>query len=428
MPQTILYQDPEELLALFCRANSAVVPLAVAENVLLFEKYLKPIFEGGCSTGVEDVKYQANYGEDDLNGEIGAFLSRSLGLTPTLTSKHISSFAGTRCAIDVLGQALFAGYGGRPGGSSVMIPSPRWHGFAWTFEARLGGAIIDVPLTSANNFELTLAALEAAYSAASPKPRALLLTQPENPLGIHYKQDFLKSVSKWVLEETEMDLISDEIYAHCRLKKPEGPEFTSALALPLALKYPDRVHVVWGFAKDFGLSGFRVGALVSRSEKLHGVVRPVTRAGFSPMTSSNRWFLRKLFRQQGTVDRLMGTVLPNTLQDSFQEASEALGKNGIPRFGRTHSALFFWLDLRRWLDRRIPPVTCPGDPDQPFGDPREQALERYLRCGWQVSLLRGQVLAAQEPGFFRLCYSAVDKATLLAAINRIGLALKAISA
>jgi aspartate/methionine/tyrosine aminotransferase len=418
--------DPEEQLSLWCQQDSDVIPLHVAENVLLFENHLKPLFERTCTTELADTKYQPNYGRDDLNGAVGAFLSKSLGWDPALTHREISSFAGTRSAVDVMGRALFEGYADRPGGSSVLMPSPRWHGFAWTYEARLGGSIVDIPLTAEGGFRLTLKAIQDAYGAADPKPRALVLTQPENPLGVHYDRAFLESAAQWVLEKTDMDLVSDEIYAHCVVPGASGPAFTSALALPQAVEHPDRVHVVWGFAKDFGLSGFRVGVLASRSKKLHDVVRPVTSAGFSPMTSSNAWFVRKLFHTRGVAEGLMKEVLPRELKQSFDAASDALEEQRIPRFGGTHSAQFFWLDLRQWLDRRIPTVHCPNDPEEDFGDPREQALERYLRCGAKVSLLRGQRLAASDIGFFRLCYTAVDRGTVVQAIRRVGTALRAI--
>lgn len=429
MPSSFLYRDPEQLLTRFCRKHPEVIPLHVAENILLFES-LDRIFRASCSTEVDDIKYQPSHGRDDLNDQIGAFLSRSLELNPVLEKDHISSFAGTRSALEVMGRALFQGYDDRPAGRSVLLPSPRWHGFAWIYEGRLGGSIINIPRTSANGFKVTLDAIKSAYSGSSPRPRALVLIQPDNPLGVNFDGDFLEEVSEWVLKETDMDLVSDEIYAHCQIPGIEAPKFRSVLALPLACEYADRVHVVWGFAKDFGLSGFRVGVLASRSKALHQSMRQVTGAGFSPMTSSNNWFLSKLFKPQRIADDLMKKTLPGKLEESFRAAKGALADLSIPFFEGTHSGQFFWLDLRKWLDRRIPSVTCPEDDPslEALGDDeREVALERYLRCGdAKVSLLRGQILATEEPGFFRLCFTAVEKEKVVEAIRRISEALTAL--
>lgn len=65
--------------------------------------------------------------------------------------------------------------------------------------------------------------------------------------------------------ERGLHLISDEIYALCRLNGAKGDRFVSALELlePLvpsgAVKVdPSRVHVIWSPSKLFGSSGFRI--------------------------------------------------------------------------------------------------------------------------------------------------------------------------
>ena len=40
--------------------------------------------------------------------------------------------------------------------------------------------------------------------------------------------------------------------------------FPNALSLS-SVPDPDRLHVVWGFSKDFGLSGFRVGVFITKN-------------------------------------------------------------------------------------------------------------------------------------------------------------------
>ena len=196
-----------------------------------------------------------------------------------------------------------------------------------------------------DDFALTLNAIATAYNEASdPKPGALILTNPHNPLGINYEQSLLEDIYNWVLTSTEMHIFSDEIYAHCQMEGIPASSFVSALALPQASTNPDRIHVAWGFAKDFGLSGFRIGVLASRSATLNTAVQE--NAGFSPMTSSNNWFVTKLFAPTSPeADQLMEELHP-LLSSSFQATIAALDQAEIPYFPSTNAAQFVWLDLQ----------------------------------------------------------------------------------
>ena len=66
-----------------------------------------------------------------------------------------------------------------------------------------------------------------------------------------------------------MHVVSDEIYA-CSIFGDDMPSFVSAwdLATTLGEAGEAQVHVVYGLAKDFGVSGLRVGALASRNQEL----------------------------------------------------------------------------------------------------------------------------------------------------------------
>lgn len=95
--------------------------------------------------------------------------------------------------------------------------------------------------------------------------KAVLLTNPSNPLGRCYPRNVLIECLEFC-QERGLHLISDELYALTDLghvKKSE--EFVSVLSLtdPFlpegAIKVePNRVHVIWSASKLFGLSGLRV--------------------------------------------------------------------------------------------------------------------------------------------------------------------------
>lgn len=421
--------DAEQLLSRFSDLQERVISLHVAENVLLFDD-LAEVFAADCDVEHEDFMYQPAQGTDRFTGALAGFLNRGFGLDGerALRPDTVTCCAGVRGALELAGRALL-----EPG-ASVLMPAPFWQGFQWIYAGRLGGRIVPVPLDSRSGFELTLERVQRTYAATRPAPAALVLTHPHNPLGVNYPAEVLEEILRWVLRETRMQVFSDEIYAHCQMPGRPGPKFRSALALPSAIQHPDRVHVVWGFAKDFGLSGFRAGALASRSKELHADVRSSAGVGFTPLPSSNEWFLRKLFARPGDgsdptwADRLMRELGPRLGAARTAVAAE-LDRCGIPHFSGTHAALFFWLDLRRWLppagllQAARPPLLGAHLLEPLAGDPREKALYEKLIARAKVSLLPGGTLETSEPGFFRLCFTAEPAAIVVEAVERIAAAL-----
>lgn len=116
--------------------------------------------------------------------------------------------------------------------------------------------------------------LDAAFSEAvgdlHKDVKILLLCNPCNPTGRIYKRETLEMVVDWC-EAHKIHLVSDEIYANSIFP---GQEMTSIAKVmqdrnPGEEKYMgDFVHVVAGFSKDFGVSGYRTGTLFSHNEDL----------------------------------------------------------------------------------------------------------------------------------------------------------------
>lgn len=114
-----------------------------------------------------------------------------------------------------------------------------------------------------------IAALEAALQMSARPVRALLMTNPHNPLGQCYPQTVLEECLKFC-HAHRLHYISDEVYALSQFPNPHlanPPPFVSALSLDLhALGCDSKlVHTVWSTSKDFGSSGIRVGCIVTQA-------------------------------------------------------------------------------------------------------------------------------------------------------------------
>jgi aspartate/methionine/tyrosine aminotransferase len=110
--------------------------------------------------------------------------------------------------------------------------------------------------------EALVPALEAAIMDATCPVKALVFTNPHNPLGQRYPKSVLESCILFC-KKHDIHFVSDEVYALTSFTSADCPEptpFTSALSIDIAkLGFnPARIHVFWSTSKDFGQSGLRL--------------------------------------------------------------------------------------------------------------------------------------------------------------------------
>jgi aspartate/methionine/tyrosine aminotransferase len=299
---------------------------------------------------------------------------------------------------------------------------------------------VNLPTEGKDRYRLTLDRLIEAYEArqkAGHRPRLLVLTNPHNPLGVNYDKKLLEEIYAWVMAYTDMHIISDEIYCHSQLDTAKTP-FTSAVTLRAYSGFADRIHVVWGFAKDFGLSGFRTGFVVSKNPAVHRIMLgsndPAERTRqfpwFTPFDSLKTYVIGELLSAHHNGERYTTYAMkkyPGLLSDSFRAVKDALDKAGIKYVHRDgdNSAMFFWLDLTEYLGRRADHDHIELPVIGPDGlDPDEEWLFRYLAARpTEVSLLPGGVMYNPVPGFYRLCFTARPAEEVVGAVRRMAKAL-----
>jgi aspartate/methionine/tyrosine aminotransferase len=170
-------------------------------------------------------------------------------------------------------------------GEGVLIPTPYYAAFEFDLVARAGLSIVPVTTMEYQDVDVdnesssiphqayypNRASLDAAVARSTEQgvvPRVLLLSHPQNPLGICYPPEVVKEIIDWCRDH-KIHLISDEIYAGS-IYRPDDAQFVSALKLASTTEEPflglgPYVHLVYALSKDFALSGLRVGALYSEN-------------------------------------------------------------------------------------------------------------------------------------------------------------------
>lgn len=419
-------RDFEVASRLFASENPTVLNLSVAENVLLFPEVIERI-HALAPLGKADLMYTESYGTKQMRESAAAMLNATLAPGDPLGESHLSGFSSTRATLLRLLEPLV--------GDEVpffLVPTPCWQGFTSVLEDALRGRIVRVESGSADNFSLSLPRIIAAYEdtvrIVGREPVALILTNPGNPVGRNISREQLDEIAAWVLDDTGMQLVSDEIYAHSQVPQPSTP-FTSLLTLPRAAEpgARPRVHVAWGFAKDFGLSGFRIGLYLCRDENRH--VQARKNAQWSPFDSYNSVTMAaSVVGPQGEPGQQLMVQLKQRLGFVHEAIVKELAVQKIPCASDTDAALFFWLDLRAWLELVPPSVVCPPLVGEELlataRDDRENRLRRYLVCKAQVDLAPGTQFLFDEPGFFRMCHTAAEPDEVIQGVCRIGSALR----
>ncbi|MBQ2650422.1 MAG: aminotransferase class I/II-fold pyridoxal phosphate-dependent enzyme [Clostridia bacterium] len=214
------------------------ISLGVGEPDFITPKH---IMEAGiASLHAGKTQYTANAGLPALRKEISKYLESRFAISYNPDNEVLVTVGGSE-AIDLCLRAFL-----EPG-DEILIPEPAFVCYA-PLASMTGAKPISIVTTKENSFKLTPEALKAAIT---PKTKALVLSYPNNPTGAILTKEELEALAA-VIRETNMVVISDEIYAeltygrkHCSIAALEGMH--------------ERTVVVSGFSKAFAMTGWRLG-------------------------------------------------------------------------------------------------------------------------------------------------------------------------
>jgi 1-aminocyclopropane-1-carboxylate synthase 1/2/6 len=294
--------------------------------------------------------------------------------------------AGTSALLDMLAFTLCER------GEAVLIPAPYYAGFDSDFQRRAGVTPLPVPLEG-----LDARGLENAIARSPSKVRALVLTNPGNPIG--------RVLQKHVIDEAIS--VSGKLGLHCIVDEIYSHSVYGAARFESAVHRPEpHVHVLSGFAKNYAMSGFKVGFLHTRDAALLDHLKSL--ALFSSVSTLTQHVLTEFLEDKPALAAFRAEN-KRRLAAAAVHAREALLSIGVEA-APAESGFFLWLDLKKAL---IAPTF-----------EAEQTLWTRLFNEAKISLSPGRVFHANEPGWFRLCFTQ-DTRTISEAVMRLGRALSA---
>ncbi len=158
-------------------------------------------------------------------------------------------------------------------GDEVLIPEPfyaNYNGFSTTTQVTVK------PITSEIKNNYALPEVAKFEEAISDRTRAILVCNPNNPTGYLYSKEELQQL-KTLCQKHDLFLFSDEAYREFCYKE----EHFSALQLD---DMEDNVVLMDTISKRYSACGARIGALVTRNEKILETALKFAQARLSPPT------------------------------------------------------------------------------------------------------------------------------------------------
>lgn len=159
-------------------------------------------------------------------------------------------------------------------GEEIIIPEPfyaNYNGFA------VSGGIHIKPITATIENGFALPAISEFEKLITPKTKAIMICNPNNPTGYFYSKEELGELRKIVLKH-DLYLFVDEVY---RDFVYDGEKHFSVLNLPGLEK---NVIVIDSVSKRFSMCGARIGCLISRNREVIDTVLKFAQARLSPPT------------------------------------------------------------------------------------------------------------------------------------------------
>lgn len=159
-------------------------------------------------------------------------------------------------------------------GDEIIIPEPlyaNYNGFS------TAGNIVIKPITSHIENGFALPPISEFEKLITPKTKAILICNPNNPTGYLYSKEELEQLRLLVLKY-DLFLFADEVY---REFVYEGKKHFSTLNLE---GLDEHVVLMDSISKRYSACGARIGALITRNNKVMETAMKFAQARLSPPT------------------------------------------------------------------------------------------------------------------------------------------------
>ncbi len=159
-------------------------------------------------------------------------------------------------------------------GDEVIIPEPfyaNYNGFAVT-----SGAIVK-PIISKIDNGFALPPIEEFEKAITPKTKAIMICNPNNPTGYLYSKEELETLAE-IVKKHDLFLFSDEVYREFAY---DNNQVYSVMHLK---GIEQNVVLLDSVSKRYSACGARIGMFVTKNKEVYSTAMKLAQARLSPPT------------------------------------------------------------------------------------------------------------------------------------------------
>jgi aspartate aminotransferase len=178
-------------------------------------------------------------------------------------------------------------------GDEVIIPAPFWVSYP-DMVLLAGGKPKIVKCTEQEGFKLTPKKLK---NAISKKTKWLILNSPSNPTGVGYSKKEIQDLSKVLLKNKKVNILSDDIYEHV---KYDNFNFFTIAQIP---KLKDRTLTMNGVSKSYAMTGWRIGYAAGPRDIIKAIGKIQSQSTSNPSSISQAAAVEALNGNQGFIKK-----------------------------------------------------------------------------------------------------------------------------
>ena len=161
-------------------------------------------------------------------------------------------------------------------GDEVIIPAPFWVSYP-DMVLLAGGKPKIIKCSEADNFKLTPTKLRKAITK---KTKWIIFNSPSNPTGASYTEAEIKKLSKILIKNKKIHILSDDIYEHITYDKSKY--FTIAQIS----KLKSRTLTMNGVSKSYAMTGWRIGYAGGSKEIIKAIRKVQSQSTSNPSSVS----------------------------------------------------------------------------------------------------------------------------------------------